>query len=259
MDSGEENSTVGRVVDIIRNIIRKTGYDVVRYDSVHILRTSYFVRLNARRLEHLASLRIPVAGLSVLEVGAGIGEHSSYYIDRGCRITITEARPENLRYLEKRYPGCAVRFLDMEDPAAIEGSPFDIVHCYGLLYHLSNPERALSYLGSCTGKLLFLETCVSFGESEELNPVKEDKDNPISSYSGTGCRPTRKWLYTRLLEQFAYVYLPKTQPSHEQFPTDWTAPEKRTHRLTRAVFIASKKRLDNELLTASLPMKQTYY
>ena len=45
---------------------------------------------NARRLEHLASLNLPIHGSSVLEVGAGIGDHTTFYTDRGCAVVATE-------------------------------------------------------------------------------------------------------------------------------------------------------------------------
>lgn len=193
----------------------------------------------------------------MLEVGAGIGDHSHYYIDRGCSLTITEARPENLQYLRARYPHNNVQFLDMEHPSAIEDSPFDIVHCYGLLYHLKHPEQALKFLSQNTRKILFLETCVSFGEGDELNPIVEDQSNPSQSWSGTGCRPTRLWVFKRLQELFETVYLPKTQPNHEEFPIDWTSSEKHQASLQRAIFIASRESLENNLLTSSLLNQQS--
>jgi cyclopropane fatty-acyl-phospholipid synthase-like methyltransferase len=67
-------------------------------------------------------------GMSVLEIGAGIGDHSHYYMDRDCKITITEARPENIKYMRKHYPGFAIQFLDIEHPTRVDGSPFDVVH-----------------------------------------------------------------------------------------------------------------------------------
>lgn len=232
-----------------------------------IFRSNRFLRHSARRLEHLASLRIPVAGMSILEVGAGIGDHSQYYIDRGCRITITEARPENLKHLRTRYPACAVRFLDLENPSNVEGAPFDLVHCYGVLYHVSNPDRTLEFLARNARKMLFLETCVTFGEGAEVNVTEETPLHPASAFSGTGCRPTRTWVYNKLREVFRYVYLPKTQPCHEEFPLDWTDPDKHAAALglhkfdtstkTRAIFIGSHEQLDNDLLTPTLIMKQT--
>ncbi len=241
------------------NIIRKMGSGIVHsIDPAHTFHSNHYLRHTARRLEHLASLRIPVEGMSVLEVGAGIGDHSNYYIDRGCRITITEARTKNLDYLRRRYPNCHVQFLDLDSPSHIEGSPFDVVHCYGLLYHLSKPQKALSFLSQNTNKVLFLETCVSYGENEEINLTEEHQSNPTQAYSGTGCRPTRAWLYRELQNLFEYVYLPATQPWHEEFPLDWsTIPERHEANLQRAIFIASRERLENDKLTPSLVLQQT--
>jgi len=96
---------------------RRLGVDVVRYRApVSEFHSEAYLRHNARRLEHLASLCAPLAGRTVLEVGAGIGDHSHFYLDRGCVVTITEARSENLDVLRERYPGCDVRYLDLDDP-----------------------------------------------------------------------------------------------------------------------------------------------
>ena len=246
-----------RLVSLTKRLIGWTGLEFHRSGvPLAEFRSSDYLRHNARRLEHLASLRIPVAGMSVLELGAGIGDHSHFYIDRGCTITITEARSENLKYLRARYPSCDVRFLDMEHPAAIAGSPFDVVHCYGLLYHLNNPAQALEFIARNVRKLLFLETCVSLGEADAVNLTKESESTPSQAYSGTGCRPTRTWLFNRLQELFGFVYLPKTQPCHEEFPLDWTAPEKHVSPLYRAVFVASHERLESDVLVPDLIMKQ---
>lgn len=244
---------LNRVKTKVKNSILRRGDPVLNFHS------NLYLRHNARRLEHLASLRIPVAGKSVLEVGAGIGDHSHYYIDRGCRVTITEARAENLYYLKERYPSHRIEFLDMESPSNIEGSPFDVVHCYGLLYHLSNPEQALSFLSQNTKEVLFLETCVSFGENEEINLTAETQSSPTQAYSGTGCRPTRTWLFRELQDLFQYVYIPTTQPCHREFPLDWSAPEKHKTGLQRAIFVASRERLENPMLVPSLIFKQMWH
>ncbi len=256
-DYGRTSVLRGVMKTAARGIAKRIGLDVVgRPDPFQAFHSDHYLRHNARRLEHLASLRIPVAGMSVLEVGAGIGDHSHYYIDRGCRVTITEVRAENLSTLRHRYPDCDVRLLDMESPVPLDGSPFDVVHCYGLLYHLSRPKEALAFLGRCTAKMLFLETCVSFGENEAINLTLEKQSSPTQASSGTGCRPTRPWLYRELRALFEYVYLPMTQPCHAEFPLDWTSPEKHQALLQRAVFIASREPLQNELLRPSLLSKQ---
>lgn len=238
---------------LAKSMIRRLGYKIVpANDPEWAFHSHDYLRHNARRLEHLASLRIPVAGMTVLEVGAGIGDHSHYYLDRGCKVTITEARPETLQYLLNRYPNHDVQYLDMEHPTLLKNSPFDIVHCYGLLYHLNDPEQALEFLSNNGTRILFLETCVSFGHAKEINIIPEDKANPTQALSGTGCRPTRPWLFERLQGLFKYVYLPKTQPNHEEFPLDWTSSEKNLAILSRAVFIASRQKFENDMLSPSL-------
>lgn len=215
-------------------------------DPVQTFHSDQYLRRNARRLEHLASLRIPVSGKSVLEAGAGIGDHSHYFIDRNCSVTITEAREENLNVLRHRYPNCNVQHLDMENPSALVNSPFDIVYCYGLLYHLETPKQALQFLANCTQQTLLVETCVSFGDSDDVNLIAEKQQVASQAVSGTGCRPTRGWLFGELKSLFEYVYFPKTQPNHEQFPLNWSDAQLHQAKLARAVFIASSVPIDNE-------------
>jgi len=235
-----------------QDILRKTGYTIARINKPELVfHSNPYLRHNTRRLEHLASLRIPVTGMTVLEVGAGIGDHSHYYLDRGCRITITEARKDNLEYLRKRYSGIDIQHLDMEHPGPIANAPFDVIHCYGLLYHLRNPEFAIKFFDQHCKQLLFLETCVSFGEDERIKLLEEDKEKLTESFSGAGCRPTRPWVFSQLKKHFEYVYIPKTQPNHEEFPLDWTSSEEHQG-LSRAIFIASRSILTNEMLTTEL-------
>jgi len=215
-----------------------------------------YLRHNHRRLEHLVSLGLSIRDSSVLEVGAGIGDHSEFFIDRGCPIVITEGRPENVELLRSRYPTLDVRHLDMESPYLDTNELFDIVYCYGLLYHINTPLEAIEFMSKHTKNLLLLETCVSFGDEEAINFVQEDEKYPSQSTSGYGCRPTRSWIYNQLKQHFEFVYMPITQPNHEQFPIDWdlaTAPEAR---FARSVFIASRQKLENNLLIEGIPIKQ---
>ncbi len=240
-----------------RSITRRLGFEIVRGGNpVRTFHSDNYLRHNARRLEHLASLGIPVSNTSVLEVGAGIGDHSHYYLDRGCHVTITEAREENLTHLRSRYPECTVLQLDMDAPVAVAGAPFDVVHCYGLLYHLGKPAEALAFLAQQTSGLLFLETCVSFGDELAVHLTGEPKANPTQAYSGMGCRPTRSWVHKELSSHFEHVYLPLTQQCHSEFPIDWSAPKQHQALLQRAIFIASRQPIDNPLLTTELVTQQ---
>ncbi len=235
----------------LHSLLHRAGYQLNRFP----FHSPSYLRHTARRLEHLASLRIPVGGMTVLEVGAGVGDFSHYYLDRGCPITITDARKSNIRYLRQRYPGEDVRILDLEDPKSVLDGPFDVIHCYGVLYHLGTPADALEFLGNQCRHLLFLETRVSFGDEVEVNLLAEESGIPSLSFSGTGCRPTRAWVYGELNKHFDHVYVPRTQPNHDEFPIDWRNLETGSGSI-RAVFIASRSALDNPMLSSQLLILQ---
>jgi len=225
-----------------------------------------YLRHNSRRLEHLASLNLPIRDRSVLELGAGVGDHTTYFLDRGCSVTCVEPRAENCTLLaslmnERRNTGytaasrCRIMRADALAFEPVLTESFDIVHCYGLLYHTDDPAAVLAAIArKCTG-LLLLETCVAFGANEAINPVPELAHIPSQSVSGFGCRPTRPWLFRRLSELFGHAYVPRTQPAHEDFPLDWTGSQP-TDREARAVFIGSRQKLDNPLLLSQLPYQQ---
>src|SRR5690242_1107048 len=41
---------------------------------------------NVARLQHLDSLGLPVCGKRVLELGAGVGDHTIFYLHRNCKV-----------------------------------------------------------------------------------------------------------------------------------------------------------------------------
>ena len=239
-----------------------------------------YKRHNSRRQEHLASLNLPIPGKSVIELGAGQGDHSSFFIDRSCPILITEARKENINLIKKQLEtlrriaySVAVSYgheqksvdiqqLDMDKPTALN-KRFDIGYHYGLLYHQEQPAKSLEWSAKHCDMLL-LETCLSFGDDAKPNMIQEKKQNPTQSFNGDGCRPTRLWVVQELNKHYKYVYIPKTQPNHPAFPIDWTDVGRKAHKVAfvRGVFIASNTPLENQLLVEckearDLPMQQT--
>lgn len=212
-----------------------------------------YQRHNKRRQEHLASLLLPLGGKTVLELGAGIGDHTSFFLDRQCIVTVTDAREENVSCVRARFPLVDARIVDIEADSTSDLPPHDIVYAYGLLYHLANPGAALMRMASLANDMLLLETCVSFGKHEAVNQITEDTADPTQAAHGIGCRPTRPWVFSSLKRHFAYVYVPRTQPWHEEFPTDWLGmPPANATRLYRSVFIASRLPLGNPLLVDHL-------
>lgn len=223
----------------------------------HVFLMPNALAINKARQEHLASLGLDIAGKRVLEVGGGIGLHTSFFLERGCTVVVTDGNPENVEEIRRRHPSLTSQVLDMEAEESIAhlGS-FDLVYCYGLLYHLANVERAIERLAEvCTGQVL-LETCVSPGNFDEILFLRDFVSNN-QAVSGIGCRPTRLWVMNRLRKHFGYAYITTTQPDHMDFPSNWDCPN--TNLLYRSVFVGSKVPLKNPMLTEEIPHKQPKY
>jgi len=212
--------------------------------------------INHARQTHLASLGLDLTGKTVLEVGAGIGLHTPFFLERGCSVTVTDGRAENVVEIARRHPGVKTAVVDLEIDKPLEFGRFDIVYCYGLLYHLSNPQRALAQLAdACNGQLL-LETAVSPGTHDELLLVR-DPDAFNQAISGIGCRPTRLWIVNRLKSLLGYGYIPRTQPDHVDFPSDWVHTPIQT--MHRSIFVGSRTPLALPALTDSVPAQQPVF
>jgi SAM-dependent methyltransferase len=211
---------------------------------------------NISRLQHLESLGLDLAQKNVLELGAGIGDHSLFYLYRNSRVLAVEGRAKLAKKLANRL-GIEVQVVDFDrEPERLEEfGKFDLVHCYGLLYHLSNPERFLSSV-SRVSDCLILETCVSFGGGLRLNRCREPNSVPSQALNGEGCRPTREWVFEELKRRYECVYATRTQPRHPEFPIDWSDVEVKGPLLKRAVFIASHNPICNSNLVTELPNVQ---
>lgn len=209
--------------------------------------------INRARQEHLASLGLRLDGRRVLEVGAGIGLHTPFFLERDCRVTITDGDPANVATVSARFPGQDVRLLDLDrafDPATL--GRFEIVYCYGTLYHLQHPDEALARLAAlCDGQIL-LETIVSWGTFAELQLVREPPSSD-QAVGGIGCRPTRRWVFEALQRHFGHAYATCTQPDHPDFELDWALT--RSIGNMRAVFVGSRVALDLPSLLAELPQR----
>ncbi len=201
-------------------------------------------RLNARRLEHLATLPIPWRGKRVWEVSAGIGDLTSFFLDRGGEVTVSDVRPENLAMLEERFPFCTVARVDLEEET-YPVEKFDVVFCYGALYHIATPEKALRKLAGHCRELLLLETCVTLGAGHDAKTLAEDASQPSQAFHGVGCRPSEAFVIEALRRDFAFVYRIVPPPEHEQFLRDASGSRPAAD-LHRGVFLAAHQEMPDE-------------
>jgi len=112
--------------------------NVMDNDPFAVFLTPEANAINIMRQAHLASLGLDLACKQVLEVGAGIGLHTPFFLERGCEVLVTDGNAENVGEIRRRLPNVPSTLLDLEQDGALDHlGTFDIVYCYGLLYHLT--------------------------------------------------------------------------------------------------------------------------
>jgi SAM-dependent methyltransferase len=233
-----------------RNVLaeaRPPGGGVESFD------TSEALKINEARLEHLASLDLPLGGRNVLEVGAGVGHLTRFFLERDCRVVVTEARAENVRELARRLPAVDVCQAEIEASLEHRGT-FDVVFCYGVLYHLESPLRALRNMSEVCTDLLLIETMVCDGDAPVL--LLEDETTSVNqALSGLAHRPTPSYLALALSRiGFEHVYIARRPPNHEDYQFTWLGnlDTARDGALLRAVFVASRRHLEKPTLVSLL-------
>jgi SAM-dependent methyltransferase len=176
--------------------------------------------INRARIEHALSLGILRPGQRVLDAGCGVGHLANTLGRHGCRVRCIDGREGNIASLRQRYPDLEATVEDTEGDLDHLGR-FDVVFCYGLLYHLENPMRALrSFARLCTGQLL-LETMVCDHEAP-LMLLADETGTVSQALHGLGARPTPSFLTLALNRAgFRFVYRTARVPAHDDFRFDW--------------------------------------
>ena len=211
--------------------------------------------INRARQQHLAGLGLDLSNKRVLEIGAGIGLHTPFFLERGCEVLVTDARPDNVEEARRRLPGVEVRQLDISGTADITDlGEFDLVYCYGLLYHVGNPLEVLTRMASVCSDKILLETCVNKDVGETLHLVQDSGSNN-SSYTGSGCRPSRAWILAKLRQLWGHGYISVTQPNFADFILDWD----NQNGPARSIFVGSRSLVNLTTLTTMPLQRQERY
>lgn len=99
--------------------------------------------------------------LRVVDLGCLEGGYAVEFAKMGFDTLGIEAREDNLakcNYVKDNLDLPNLNFVKDDVRNIANYGKFDIVLCYGLLYHLNDPIDFLKKISSCTNKLLFLNT-----------------------------------------------------------------------------------------------------
>lgn len=208
--------------------------------------------LNSARIAWLERSDLPVDGCRVLDVGCGIGHFFPFYLNRGCTVVGIDGRADNIDEVRRRHPNVEAHVADAQTLEPAPFGQFDVIHCFGLLYHLDSPVAALRRLSALCRRLLILETMVC-DSSEPLAVLVDETKAASQAMEGLGSRPSPAFIALALTRVgFDYVYGAADPPQHPDFQFDWknTRETTRAGNPLRCIMVASKEPLGMPALNA---------
>jgi len=215
------------------------------------------MRFTSARLNHLKILLSDdlVRGCSIgtaLDAGCGLGDFSSYLAGRGLKVTAVDGRAENIAEAGTRHKDVEFHVVDVESSRMREFGHFDLVLCYGLLYHLENPFKALRSLSELTAKIMLIETMIIPGRWPMAGIVDEapGEDQGLNYHAFIPAEPALiRMLY---YSGFKNVYALSQLPNHEHFRDGIV------HKRKRTILAASKSDIRHPMMLRIREPKPTY-
>jgi FkbM family methyltransferase len=211
--------------------IHLTPFDLKEYRQL--------IEARGETIQRIVTKLKPALGLSnAVDAGCGIGFFSQTLAECGLNVCGFDGRGENVAEARRRLPHIPFEQGDIEERVILELGRFDLVLCFGLLYHLENPLLAIRHLRGLTEKCLLLESmCLPEEKTSMLlreEPRQEDQSlTDVSCYASEGSLV--KMLYRA---GFGMVYRVIPLPDHEDFR------ETTEHARRRTVLLASSIAID---------------
>jgi SAM-dependent methyltransferase len=226
------------------------GEAIPRGGDFAVFDTDAALAINRARLGWLRETNLVKPGCRVLDAGAGVGHFLPYYLGAGCTVVAIDGRAENISELKARFPAVDAYVADVQ---RLEPGPlgrFDVIHCFGLLYHLESPIAALRTFRELCGGILILETMVC-DSSRPVAVLADETKAASQALDGLGCRPSPAFIALALNRVgFRYVYGAAQPPQHEDFQFEWqdNLETVRNGHPLRCVFVAADEALENPRL-----------
>lgn len=185
------------------------------FDQQHYQR---LIRAREEAIRHVLHRLIPALGLkTALDAGAGVGFFSQTLADCGLNVRGFDGRTENVVEARKRFPNIPFEQANLEEHSVLTLGEFDLVLCFGLLYHLENPLLAVRHLRSLTEKCSLLESmCVPDNKPSML--LREEPSEFDQGLTDVACYPSEDSLIKLLYRAaFNFVYRLASLPKHDDF------------------------------------------
>jgi SAM-dependent methyltransferase len=211
-------------------------FDLQHYDLLNRARGDVVSQL-------IAELKPKLNLQTAIDVGCGLGYFSGFLKSHGLDVMGVDGRYQNVEEARRRNPGIRFHQYNAEDQSLTELGKFDLVFCFGLLYHLENPFLAIRNLLTITGRILLIESVIFPGEEPIMGLIDESEHedqglNHVAFYPSEAC--LIKILYRVGLP---CVYSLAQQPNHPEY---YQNPGSRR---VRTMLVASTDALDSRKLS----------
>ena len=135
--------------------LRGPGHRRLREDANVIM----YLKVQDQLGKLFKELKICLEDKTVLDAGAGTGLFTKWYLDHGAHVTAVDISEDALRVIRKNCPGASVGCCDLKDLDRLDRQMFDIVHCFDVLYHITDDgawRRAIANLGQAAKQYVIL-------------------------------------------------------------------------------------------------------
>ena len=180
---------------------------------------------------------------TALDAGCGVGFFAALLAQNGFHVTAFDAGRRIWKKRRRRHPAIPFELRNVEDVQITALGQFDLVLCFGLLYHLENPFRALRNLFALTRDVLLIEgMCVP--DERACMVLRDECHGEDQGLDYVAFYPSESALIKMCYKVgFSHVYRFVSLPVHEDFRAS------RNSKRHRTVLLASKGPLNSSLLS----------
>jgi SAM-dependent methyltransferase len=216
--------------------------------SSRIFDQSHYDVLNAARdatVDGILPDLIGRLGLkTALDLGCGLGHYAEILHKYGLDVLAVDGRAENVEEARRRYPYLKFQVADAQDPALTNFGKFDLVFCFGLLYHLENPFRVIRGIEKLAVKLTLIEGIV-YPSPEPVMVLMDENHGADQGLNFMAFYPSETCLVKMLRRAgFLECYTPNRMPNHPEYQVGGNGFRRRT------VLAASKVPVNSASLEA---------
>lgn len=209
---------------------------------------SHYDALNAARGETLARLLPEMKQClnlkTALDLGCGLGHFAEILHQQGLEVLAVDGRAENVEEAGRRFPHLKFQVADVQDPQLPQLGKFDLVFCFGLLYHLENPFRVVRSIAELSSKLTLIEGIV-YPSPEPAMVLMDENTGVDQGLNYMAFYPSEPCLIKMLRRSgLEHCYNPQLMPTHPEYRRGSNGFRRRT------VLAAAREPIESNLLTA---------